>query len=114
MPKINIIATLITSQEQFWKKQAILINQKITYKEDSNTLVTFNYDTQELIRKTADTVIHFFFQNKHPFLKIELVSLNKSTTIPIEVEKIIIEQNNLLVTYLLADERYTYKIEVIK
>ena len=115
MPKININATLITtSKELSWEKQAILTTSKITYSEDSNTLVTFNYDTQELIRKSVDRVIRFSFQKSHPFLKIELTALNKATSVPIEVEKITIEKYNLLVTYLLADEKYTYKIEVIK
>ena len=111
MPKININATLITTSEELsWEKQAILTTSKITYSEDSNTLVTFNYDTQELISNS----VHFSFQKSHPFLKIEITALNKATSVPIEVEKITIEKYNLLVTYLLNDERYTYKIEVIK
>ena len=113
MPKIKIKSTLISnSNKHEWNVMAILTEDQLTYKEDSNTLITFNYKNHELTRKTSEMTMNFNFIKKNLF--IEVNSLNKTMTIPLILEKIKIEQPNLLVTYFIEEEKYTYKIEVEK
>ena len=114
MPKINIVASLTTNNKtNKGIYTAIYTNNKLIYKEDEKTLVTFKYEPYELIRKKEDFNLHFYFTEK-AFLSLELTSLNKKMTIPIKLESIIKTKNSITIKYFLEEELYIYKIEVKK
>ena len=113
MPKKKIVVTLNNQkQELTWEKIAYLSKETLTYEEDKNTLVTFNFKKNELLRKTKEATMHFFFQEE-PFLLLELNDLKQKTTIPLKVLNILKTSKSIEINYTIEKDLFTYKIEVI-
>lgn len=119
MPKIRINTVLKTPTETYsYEVPAIYQEQDelITYKEptSNNTLVKYSYKNNELIRENEQiTMCYVFKQNKKTKGKVLMKELNQIVELNIVTTSLIREFNDIEVKYLVEDELYNYKIEVI-
>ncbi len=119
MPKIKVNIVLKTPIKTYqYLVPAIYQEQEdyIIYKEPTtdNTLVKFDYKHNELKRDNNKiTMCYKFNKNKKTTGTISLKELNKMVTLNIKTTNIIHKSNNIEITYLIEDELYNYKIEVI-
>lgn len=119
MPKIKIKVVLKTPDETYkYEVRAILQEEDklITYKEPTtdNTLVKYNYKNDELIRENIQMIMSYKFnQNKTTKGTILMKDLNKIIELNIVTKNVIHNSNNIELKYLVENELYEYKIEVI-
>ena len=120
MPKINIEVSLITNdKEEKCKYKAILKKdqKEFLYNEQDNkkTKVKYNCLKKELIRENKELLMIFNFdETKNTFCKIFIKDLKKDIYLSIKTTSIYEDNNRIEINYLLENEAYKYKIEVIK
>lgn len=95
--------------------KAIIQDNIIKYKEDNNTLVIFNYSSNELIRENSDLQMNYFFSKENPTTgTIFIKDLAKELKLEIKTKKLQRKNNNIEIKFLVEGNDFLYKIEVIK
>lgn len=116
MSKESIKVTIKNSENNSsFKTNAIIQDNIIKYKEDNNTIVKFNYETNELIRENNELRMNYFFSNKTITTgTIFIKDLNKELELEIKTKKIQRKNNDIEIEFLVEENDFLYKIEVIK
>lgn len=87
----------------------------LTYKEEDNTLVKFNYKDNILIRENDSLFMQYKFVNKKTSKnKIFIKDLKQYLDITLFTKSILVKDNIINITYVIEDNLFNYKIEVIK
>ncbi len=87
----------------------------LTYKEEDNTLVKFNYKDNVLIRENDSLFMQYKFVNKKTSKnKIFIKDLKQYLDITLFTKSILVKDNIINITYVIEDNLFNYKIEVIK
>lgn len=87
----------------------------LTYKEEDNTLVKFNYKDNILIRENDSIFMQYKFVNKKTSKnKIFIKDLKQYLDITLFTKSILVKDNIINITYVIEDNLFNYKIEVIK
>ena len=87
----------------------------LTYKEEDNTLVKFNYKDNILIRENDSLFMQYKFVNKNTSKnKIFIKDLKQYLDITLFTKSILVKDNIINITYVIEDNLFNYKIEVIK
>lgn len=115
MPKIKIKTQINSNEEhQSYETNAILDGNTIKYKEKDNTTVLYNYKENHLRRENDKLRLSFLFiNNKQTKGTIFIKDLNKELIILIDTKKIIKENNNIEIEYIVENNHYLYRIEEI-
>lgn len=106
------IKVIIKNEEQILKKdyQAIFLDNKIIkYMENKNTKVEVNLEKLLLKRENDDLKMEYFFKEKTG--TIYLKEYKKYLNINIEVKKIICEQDEFLIEYVIENNHFSYSID---
>ncbi len=118
MSKVNIHAVLKT-QEKIYDYIVPAIYKEdegiIIYKEkdSENTKTSFNYRTKELIRENASLNMNYHFnKDKNSQGTILIHGLGSTLTVTIKTIKLIRNDKNIEIEFLLEGQPFTYKIEV--
>lgn len=116
MSVINLKISIITSTEKiefetkgyYQKDQEILI-----YKEKDNTTVKYDYKENILIRENSSISLKYKF-NKEKLTKgkVFIKDLKNELEIVIKTKEIIINKQNIDITYMIDQESFNYKVEV--
>ena len=116
MSKESIKVTIKNSENNSsFKTNAIIQDNIIKYKEDNNTVVKFNYDTNELTRENSELRMNYLFSNENPTTgTIFIKDLNKELELEIKTKKIQRKNNDIEIEFLVEENDFLYKIEVIK
>lgn len=87
----------------------------LTYKEEDNTLVKFNYKDNIIIRENDSLFMQYKFVNKKTSKnKIFIKDLKQYLDITLFTKSILVKDNIINITYVIEDNLFNYKIEVIK
>ena len=116
MSKINIKVSIKNKESDYsYETKGIILNNELKYYEENNTKVIFNYDNNHLIRINDELRMDFTFdEDKVTKGTIEVIDLNKKLEVDIKTNKIEKEDNNLLLEYSIDEDKFIYRIEVIK
>lgn len=116
MSKESIKVTIKNSENNSsFETNAIIRDNIIKYKEDNNTIVKFNYDTNELTRENSELRMNYLFSNENPTTgTIFIKDLNKELELEIKTKRVQIKNNDIEIEFLVEENDFLYKIEVIK
>lgn len=116
MPKFNILSSIKSNSENLSiNTTAIIQDDIIKYKEDSNTLVKFNYLTNEFIRETNEIIIKYtFIKSKNTKGLIYIKKLSKELEVEIKTTYLKRTNNDIEIKFIIEDNKFIYKIEVVK
>ena len=116
MSKINIKVTIKNKESDIsYETKGILLNNELKYYEENNTKVVFNYDNNHLIRTNDELRMDFTFDLKKKTKgKIEIEELDKELEVEINTKRIERQDNNILLDYSIDEDKFIYRIEVIK
>ena len=116
MSKINIKVTIKNKESDIsYETKGILLNNELKYYEENNTKVVFNYDNNHLIRTNDELRMDFTFDLKKKTKgKIEIEELDKELEVEIKTKRIERQDNNILLDYSIDEDKFIYRIEVIK
>ncbi len=110
--QINLTISIESKDNnQTFQTTATHTDKTLTYQED-DALVTFDYDSFILIRKTNEYTLTIYFNDKHPYLSIEFSDLDQKMSLPVKTKSIKKTKTSLQIKYSFAKENYTYKIEL--
>ena len=115
MSKIKIKVNVNNEKDHFYT--AIFQNKSniLTYKEENNTLVKFNYNQDVLIRENKEFFMQYKFLKKEKTIgEIFIKDLNKTINLDIKTTKLLKNDLNLNIEYEIYDDQMSYKIEVRK
>lgn len=115
MPKINIKVKVNDEIANFYK--AIYQEEKslLTYRDENNTLVKFNYKEHILIRENEEIKMEYkFIKNANSIGKIFIKDLNKDIYLDIKTIFFQIKNQNLNIKYNIEQEEFSYIVEVIE
>ena len=105
---------LITIKNQDGKQsdnvQIIKHKNKISYQETTGTSVLFDLDSLELIRDNKQIYMELNFSVKNASIYIK--ELGKTLELEIEVKKVEVTENRVILEYKISDELYEYKLEM--
>lgn len=117
MPKIMIKVTLITPELTDEKTYNAIYHPKensIIYKEEDNTTTKVSLNEKKLRRENEELLMEYLFDEKNKSKGIVTVkSLNKTLKLNIEVKKTNQVNKNIEIDYVLENDEYKYKLEVI-
>lgn len=116
MSKESIKVTIKNSENNSsFETNAIIQENIIKYKEDNNTIVKFNYDTNELTRENSELRMNYLFSNENPTTgTIFIKDLNKELELEIKTKRVQIKNSDIEIEFLVEENDFLYKIEVIK
>ena len=116
MAKKEIIVS-IKNDEGLKKHQttAIISENTIEYKEKDNTTVVFDYNRKTLTRDNEELKMNYEFSlNKKTTGTILIKELNKTLNLEIQTKKMIVENDDIEINFVVENNKFLYKIEVIK
>lgn len=116
MSKVRIKVDINNSEENNSKEiDAIISNNKLKYKEDDKTTVVYSYLENILIRENNELRMNYFFDlKKESTGNIYIKELNKKLEVKIKTTKLKIDNNNIEISFIVEDNKFNYKVEVIK
>lgn len=116
MSKVRIKVEIKNSEENNLREvDAIISDSKLKYKEEENTTVVFSYLDKTLVRENNELRMDYTFDlNKETIGRIYIKELNKKLEIKIKTTKLKIENNDIEVSFIVEDNKFNYKVEVIK
>ena len=116
MSKKQILVTIENDEDKrTHHTMAIIGDNNIKYKEKDNTTVIFDYNNKTLIRDNEELSMHYkFSKTKKTTGTILIKELNKKLTLEIKTTNLIIENNNVEISFIIENNKFVYKIEVIK
>ena len=113
MPKCKIKVRIQNPDiDQTKEVDAILLEDTIKYLEEGKTHVTYSYQDNSLIRENKELkMIYSFDQNTGT---VEIKEYRKTFDIPLKVHQIKKEKYDVEIQFLVEENPFLYKIEVIK
>lgn len=116
MSKIKIKVSIINKENQIIKEtNAIKTDDIIKYKETDNSLAIYNYNLNELYRENDELRMRYRFnENKKTEGNIFVKSINRDISIQIKTKKIKKENDNIEIEFMVENDKFLYKIEVIE
>lgn len=116
MSKESIKVTIKNNQSNSTiNVNAIIQDNIIKYKEEANTIVKFDYTTNELTRENNELRLNYLFleDNKTEGI-IYVKDLKKELVLEIKTKKIQRKNYDIEIEFAVEEEEFLYKIEVIK
>ena len=117
MPKITIKVTLITPELTDEKTYNAIYHPEentIIYKEEDKTTTKVSLNKKRLRRENEELLMEYLFAEKKNTKGIVTVkSLNKTLELNLKAKKINQVDKNIEIHYVLENEEYKYKLEVI-
>lgn len=115
MSKVKIKVSVNDDIEKEYNAIYLEKEKLLTYKEEDNTLVKFNYKDNILIRENDSIFMQYKFVNKKTSKnKIFIKDLKQYLDITLFTKSILVKDNIINITYVIEDNLFNYKIEVIK
>lgn len=115
MSKVKIKVSVNDDIEKEYNAIYLEKEKLLTYKEEDNTLVKFNYKDNILIRENDSIFMQYKFVNKKTSKnKIFIKDLKQYLDITLFTKNILVKDNIINITYVIEDNLFNYKIEVIK
>lgn len=117
MPKINIKVTLITPEQKEVKQYKAIFHPEensIMYKEQDKTTTKVNLKYKKLRRENEELLMEYLFdEEKNTKGRVTIKSLNKTLELNLKATKINQVDKNIEINYVLENDEYKYKLEVI-
>lgn len=117
MPKINIKVTLITPEQKEVKQYKAIFHPEensIMYKEEDKTTTKVNLKYKKLRRENEELLMEYLFaEEKNTKGRVTIKSLNKTLELNLKATKINQVDKNIEINYVLENDEYKYKLEVI-
>ena len=116
MSKIRIKIDIENSEGKLSSEvDAILHDNKLKYKEEDNTIVVFSYEDNTLIRENNELRMEYKFNNSNKTQgNVYVKELNKKINLDIKTTKLKINDNNIDVSFIIEENKFNYRVEVIK
>ncbi len=116
MPKINIKVEIKNEEDHISSTTTGIINdERLKYKEEDETTVTFDYEKNILVRENEEwKMIYPFHINEKTKGIIEMKKMDRSIHLELETEKIERKNHDIKIHYLIEGNKYLYQIEEIK
>lgn len=120
MSKVMIHTILKTQEKTYEYTVPAILNEEdntVVYKEsdEQQTLTKYNYKTRELIRENDSIKMHYPFNKaKNSRGTILVKELGRTFDLIIKTNKILRCENNIEIDFLVEEQEFNYKIEVIK
>lgn len=112
MPKCNIKVRIQNSEiDQTTEVKAIFQDNRIKYKEEDNTFVTFDYENNCLIRENQNLRMRYHFNEKEGI--IEAKEYNRELKVQLNTKKIERNGKNIEIHFDVEESPFLYKIEEI-
>lgn len=117
MPKIDIKVTLITPEQKEVKQYKAIFHPEensIMYKEEDKTTTKVNLKYKKLRRENEELLMEYLFdEEKNTKGRVTIKSLNKTLELNLKATKINQVDKNIEINYVLENDEYKYKLEVI-
>lgn len=117
MPKITIKVTLITPELTDEKTYNAIYHPEensIIYKEEDKTTTKVSLNEKRLRRENEELLMEYLFaEEKNTKGIVTVKSLNKTLELNLKAKKINQVDKNIEIHYVLENEEYKYKLEVI-
>ena len=117
MPKIDIKVTLITPEQKEVKQYKAIFHPEensIMYKEEDKTTTKVNLKYKKLRRENEELLMEYLFdEEKNTKGRVTIKSLNKTLELNLKAKKINQVDKNIEINYVLENDEYKYKLEVI-
>jgi hypothetical protein len=115
MSKIKILTHIKNPEGVIEKKvDAILQDNVLKYKEDDATTTVFSYEKKTLVRDNNELRMEYDFNEEKTHGEIKIKDLNKKIIVEIETTKMKIDNYNIEIDFKIEENKFTYKVEVIK
>lgn len=116
MSKVQINVEIKNSEEHISKEiDAIISDNNLKYKEADKTTVIFSYLEKTLTRENNELRMTYTFDiEKETIGKIYIKELNKNIEIKIKTTKLKIDNKNIEISFIVEDNKFNYKVEVIE
>lgn len=94
---------------------AIFQDNRIKYKEPDDTIVTYDYEKNVLLRESKELRMRYQFTlSQKTSGEIEVKEFNHSMKLEIETKKIERKNQDIEISFSIDGKDFLYKIEVIK
>ena len=117
MPKITIKVTLITPELTDEKTYNAIYHPEensIIYKEEDKTTTKVSLNEKRLRRENEELFMEYLFaEEKNTKGIVTVKSLNKTLELNLKAKKINQVDKNIEINYVLENDEYKYKLEVI-
>ncbi len=110
MDKINIIVKLNSQDTNYNYKGNAYINKDIIEYFDEDCHYIFDKKIKRLIKSREKTSIILDFQNE----ELKIIDNNNEVRTKIEVEKIEISKNNIIIVYKIDKNKFIYRMKEVK
>ena len=115
MPKMNIKVSIHNEMENsHYKVPAIFQEDTMKYKEQDDTIVTYNYRDNILLRENKELRMKYPFDpNRQTTGEIIIKELEKTMKIKIETIKLERKNQNIEIVFKIDENQFLYKIEEV-
>ena len=116
MPKIKIKVSLLHNEEKLvLETNAIIQENIIKYKENKETVVILDKNSNKLTRENNEIYMNYLFDiSKKTQGTLLVKELNRKLSLEIETKKIIKKENYIEIIFKVEDEYFQYYLEEVK
>lgn len=115
MPKIKALIRIENEEgKEELEVNAILESQILKYK-DNKAITKLNYKVPEIIRENEEyKIIYPFNKEKKTTGTILVKDINQLISVEITTKKLVINEHNVQIEYIVNNQKFIFEAEVIK